>query len=281
MDRSAVVARFRERMTELIARSGLRHAGFARKVGLDRSTLSQLLAGTSDRLPRAENIIAIARSEGVSIDWLLGLSAEGGTSTDVLLRSTVEIERDARSPADERLDRWHEEAAGYPIRYVPATLPDLLKTEQVIEFEYKESAAFTPEQSLATTESKIAYLRRPDTVMEVCMARQRLEVFARGEGIWRGLSDRVRRAQLRAMRERVGDLYPSLRLHLFDERQRHSVPVIVFGPLRAVVYVGQMYLVFNSTEHVTVFSQHFDDLVRAAVVQPTEVAGFLARLESA
>jgi hypothetical protein len=256
MERSAVVARFRDRMTELIARSGLRHAGFARKVG-------------------------VARSEGVSIDWLLGLSAEGQMSTDVLLRSPVEIERDARSPADERLDRWHEEAAGYPIRYVPATLPDLFKTEQVIEFEYKESAAFTPEQSLATTQAKIAYLRRPDTVMEVCMSRQRLEVFARGEGIWRGLSDRARRAQLKVMRERVDDLYPSLRCYLFDERQRFSIPIIVFGPLRAVLYVGQMYLVFNSTEHVTMFSQHFDDLLRAAVVQPTEMASTLARLETA
>jgi transcriptional regulator with XRE-family HTH domain len=281
MDRSVVVSRFRERMSELITRSGLRHAAFARKVGIDRSTLSQLLAGTSDRLPRAENILAIARSEGVSIDWLLGLSAEGQVSTDVIRQSPVEIERDAGLPADERLDRWHEEAAGYPIRYVPATLPDMLKTEQVIEFEYKESAAFTPEQSLATTQAKITYLRRPDTVMEVCMSRQRLEEFARGEGIWRGLSDRARRTQLKIMRERVDELYPSLRWYLFDERQRFSVPVIVFGPLRAVVYVGQMYLVFNSTEHVTLFSQHFDGLLRSAVVQPTEMAGTLARLETA
>lgn len=277
--RSEIVSRFRDRLADLFARSGLKQAAFARKIGLDRSTLSQLLAASTDRLPRAENIASIARVEGVSIDWLLGLSEEGQAATDVLRRS-IQIERDARSPADQRLDRWHDEAAGYLIRYVPATLPDLLKTEQVIEYEYRESAAFTPEQSIATAEQKLSYLRQHDTLMEVCMPRQRLEVFARGEGIWRGLGERVRRNQLKVMRQLVQELYPALRLFLYDDRQRYSVPIIVFGPKRAVLYCGQMYLSFTGTEHVQLFTQHFDDLVRSAVVQPTDIAGFLARLES-
>jgi transcriptional regulator with XRE-family HTH domain len=277
--RGEIVARFRDRLGELFARSGMKQAAFARKVGLDRSTLSQLLAATTDRLPRAENIAAIARAESVSIDWLLGLSEEGQAATDVIRRS-VQIERDARSPADRRLDRWHDEAAGYLIRYVPATLPDLLKTEQVIEYEYRESAAFTPEQSITTAEQKLGYLRRPDTLMEVCMPRQRLEVFSRGEGIWRGLGDRARKNQLKVMRQLVQELYPALRLFLYDDRQRYSVPIIVFGPKRAVIYCGQMYLVFNSTEHVQLLTQHFDHLVRSAVVQPTDIASFLGRLES-
>ena len=277
--RSEIVTRFRDRLGELFARSGMKQAAFARKVGLDRSTLSQLLAATTDRLPRAENIAGIARAEGVSIDWLLGLSEEGQAATDVLRRS-IQIERDARSPADRRLDRWHDEAAGYLIRYVPATLPDLLKTEQVIEFEYRESAAFTPEQSIATAEQKLAYLRRPDTLMEVCMSRQRLEVFSRGDGTWRGLGDRARRTQLKVMRQLVQELYPALRLFLYDDRQRYSVPIIVFGPKRAVIYCGQMYLSFTGTEHVQLFTQHFDDLVRSAVVQPTDIANFLGRLET-
>jgi transcriptional regulator with XRE-family HTH domain len=280
MDRAAIVSSFRERLGELLARSGLKQAAFARKVGLDRSTLSQLINGQTDRLPRAENILSLARAEGVSIDWLLGLSAEGQMSTDVLKRAVVEVERDARSPADERLQRWHEEASGYLIRYVPTTLPDLLKTDQVIEFEYKESVAYTPEQSIHIAQDKLAYLGRPGTLMEVCMSRQRIEGFARGEGLHRGLGERARRTQLQHMREKVQELYPALRLFLFDERRCFSVPVILFGPKRAAIYVGQMYLVFNSTEHVQVFTQHFDDLVRSAVVQPTEVADFLGRLET-
>ncbi len=274
--RQDTVHRFRERLSQLIDRSGLNQSAYATRVQIDRSTLSQLLSDKNDRLPRADNLVSIALAEGVSIDWLLGLSEQGSVAAD-FLRPSLEIERDASSPADQRLSRWHDEAAGYLIRYVPATLPDLLKTDQVIEYEYRESAAFTPEQSIATAREKLSYLRRPDTLMEVCMSRQRIEGFARGEDLWRGLGVQARRAQLRHMIELADELYPALRWFLYDLRQRFSVPAILFGPKRAVVYLGQIYLVFNSTEHVRVFTQHFDDLVKSAVVQPNEIVGFLRK----
>src|SRR5262245_58858718 len=111
MQRRETIARFRERLAELIARTNSTQAAFAARVGLDRSTLSQLLSPKNDRLPRADNLIAIAAAEHVSIDWLLGLTDEGRLGTDIL-RSMVEIERDGQSPADVRLERWHDEAAG-------------------------------------------------------------------------------------------------------------------------------------------------------------------------
>ena len=280
LERLQVVTKFRDRLSELFEQSGQSQAAFARTVGLDRSTLSQLLAARSDRLPRAENIVAIAQAMGVSIDWLLGLSQEGRMGTE-LLSQVVEIERDAPSPADERLARWHEEAAGYVIRYVPATLPDLLKTEDVIQYEYRTSAAFTPEKSIATADDKVKYLLRTETRMEVCLSLQKLEVFARGEGIWRSLEPAARQAQLHHMQTQCEDLYPALRLFLYDEHNRYSVPFILFGPQRAALYIGQMYMVFNATDHIRVFTRHFDDLVRAAVSQPTDVPEVLARLAQA
>jgi hypothetical protein len=39
-----------------------------------------------------------------------------------------------------------------------------------------------------------------------------------------------------------------------------------------------MYLVFNSTEHIQVLTRHFDDLIRAAVVQPPDVIEVLEGL---
>ena len=254
-------------------------SGYAARVQIDRSTLSQLLSEKNERLPRADNLVSIALTEGVSIDWLLGLSEQGSVGADFF--RPLEFERNASSPSDQRLARWHDEAAGYLIRYAPTSLPDLLKTDQVIEYEYRESIAFTPEQSIATAHEKLDYLRRPDTLMEVCMARQRLEGFARGEDVWRGLGVQARRAQLRHMIERAEELYPALRWFLYDARQRYSVPVILFGPRRAVLYIGQMYLVFNSTEHVRVFTQHFDELVKAAVVQPTDIVPLLRKLLAA
>ena len=80
MDRQQTVESFRARVRELIDRSNESRSAFAAKVGMDRSTLSQLLSSDNDRLPRAETVVAIARAEQVSCDWLLGA---GGGETRV------------------------------------------------------------------------------------------------------------------------------------------------------------------------------------------------------
>jgi hypothetical protein len=52
---------------------------------------------------------------------------------------------------------------------------------------------------------------------------------------------------------------------LFDRRSRYSVPLTIFGPKRAAIYIGNMYFVLNSTEHIRALTRHFDDLIRVAV----------------
>ena len=277
MDRRKTVEAFRERLSEVIERSGLSRMAFSARVGLDRSTLSQLLSPGNERLPRAETIAAIAGRELVSIDWLLGLSQEGQITADIIAPA-LEIESGAASPADERLARWHAEAAGYKIRYVPTTLPDLLKTEEVIRYEFQEYGARVPKARIEQAEERLAYSRLPETDMEACSSFQALEDFARGHGVWRGLPAEGRAAQLNAMTVLLDELYPTFRWFLFDGLQRYSIPLTIFGPKRVAVYVGNMYLVFNSTEHIQVLTRHFDDLIRAAVVQPPDVIAFLKGL---
>ena len=277
MDRRKTVEAFRERLSEVIERSGLSRMAFSARVGLDRSTLSQLLSPGNERLPRAETIAAIAGREQVSVDWLLGLSQEGQIGADIMA-PVLEIEAGAASPADERLARWHAEAAGYKIRYVPTTLPDLLKTEEVIRYEFQEYGARVPKARIEQAEERLAYSRLPETDMEACSSFQALEDFARGHGVWRGLPAEGRAAQLNAMTVLLDELYPTFRWFLFDGLQRYSVPLTIFGPKRVAVYVGNMYLVFNSTEHIQVLTRHFDDLIRAAVIQPPDVIDFLKGL---
>src|SRR4029450_905715 len=91
-------------------------AAFARRVGIDRSTLAQLLSATNDRLPRAETIAAIALNQQVSVDWLLGLTQEGSLSAD-LMPQPLEIEVGGDAPQDERLVRWHTAGRRYQIRH--------------------------------------------------------------------------------------------------------------------------------------------------------------------
>ncbi|MCH9011476.1 MAG: helix-turn-helix transcriptional regulator [Proteobacteria bacterium] len=277
MDRRKTVEAFRERLSEVVERSGLSRMAFSARVGLDRSTLSQLLSPSNERLPRAETIAAIAGREQVSVDWLLGLSQEGQIGADIMAPA-LEIESGAASPADERLARWHAEAAGYKIRYVPTTLPDLLKTKEVIRYEFQEYGARVPKARIEQAEERLAYSRLPETDMEACSSFQALEDFARGHGVWRGLPAEGRAAQLNAMTVLLDELYPTFRWFLFDGLQRYSVPLTIFGPKRVAVYVGNMYLVFNSTEHIQVLTRHFDDLIRAAVIQPPDVIDFLKGL---
>lgn len=277
MDRRDTVRVFRDRLNEVIGRSGLSRSAFAARIGIDRSTLAQILSPANDRLPRAETLAAIAADQQVSVDWLLGLSQEGPLAASII-NQPLEIAPGAHSPADERLTRWHAEAAGYKIRYVPTTLPDLLKTEAVIRYEYRDYVGPIPESRIQAATERLAHQRRPESDMEVCCSRQSVEAFARGEDLWRDLDVRVRRDQLSWMIYLIDDLYPTFRWFLYDGVRRFSAPLTIFGPKRAAIYVGHMYFVFNSTEHIRLLTEHFDDLIRAAEVQPHEITGFLRRL---
>jgi transcriptional regulator with XRE-family HTH domain len=278
-DRRETVTIFRARFLEALEASGLSRSALARQTGVDRSTLSQLLSPGNDRLPRADTVAAIASALKVSLDWLLGLSHEAKLGADVLQES-LQFTPSARTPVDENLARWHFEAAGYRIRYVPTSLPDLVKTEDVMRFEFRDYVAKSADQAIDASHGRLAYTRLPDTDMEICMPRQSLEAFARGEERWRGLAPGIRAAQLNKMAEITEELYPSLRINLFDAMTHYSAPYTIFGPVRAAVYVGQMYFVFTTTPHIRVLMRHFDGLVRAATVQATETAAFLRELSA-
>lgn len=276
MDRTETVEIFRQRLSEIIERSGLSRSAFAGAVGLDRSTLTQLLASGNERLPRAETIVAIALMAQVSVDWLLGVSQVEHRGAE-LVENALEIEPNAGRPVDERLARWHAEAVGYKIRYVPTSLPDLLKTEDVIRYEYGLTDERLQTLRIEQSEARLAYSRRPETDMEVCSSLHSVTGFIRGEGIWADLPVDIRRAQTEHMATLLEELYPTLRWFWFDGRRQFSVPYTIFGPKRAAVYFGNMFFVFNATQQIRVLTRHFDDLIRHATVQPTAVARFLRR----
>ena len=102
--------------------------------------------------------------------------------------------------------------------------------------------------------------------------------FARGEGIWSRLSVASRREQLEQMIELADELYPTFRWFLYDGMRRYAPPVTVFGPQRAALYLGQLYLVLTSAEHVRTLIHNLDGLIRVATVEPPKIPSFLARL---
>ena len=273
--RNETVEQFKQRLAELIDKSGLSRTAVAARIGVDRSTLTQVLAEQNVRLPRAETVAAIAAEFHVSSDWLLGLSQTGEPGID-LVEDTVSIAAGDRRSLDALLRRWHAEAVGYKVRYVPTTLPDLLKTEEVIRFEHG-TWSVPPESHIERAGERLAWNRRPETDMEVCSSVQSVLGFALGEGIWRGLAPRLRGEQLRAMAALVRELYPTSRWFLFDGQARYSAPLTVFGPLRGAVYLGDRYLVLSGREEVRALIEHFDHLIRLATVQAADVADYIDR----
>ena len=271
-DKRDVAALFRQRLDRLLQRSGQSRAAFAAGVGVDRSALTQMLSGQSARLPRAETLARMASVHGVSLDWLVGISHDEGVSAAI--SPALELE-EAREHGDHAmLEQWHREAVGTKIRYVPTTIPDLLRTDAVIGFEVRASERPMAEQ-IAETRERLALNRRPETDMEVCMPVQTIEAMVAGHGVWKDLPADARQAQLARMATLVDELYPGFRLFLYDAKSVYSAPYTVFGPFRVAVYVGDLYLVLNAKEAVRAMTRHFDQLIRAATVQPHEAAAFL------
>ncbi len=277
MDRRELNRVFRTRLTEAMDRAGINQTNLAALTGVDRSTLSQLLSQQLDRLPRADTVAALATALQVSLDWLLGLSHEDTLGADIRMEG-LEITTSTGAPIEEGLAQWYEEAFGYKIRYVPASLPDLMNTDAVTQYQYDKSAAKNPDQVIAETVGRLEYTRLPETDVEICMPVQSIEGFARGEAQWDGLNASSRRAQLDHMSILSNELYPGLRLYFYDVQTHYSVPYTVFGNLRAAVYMGQMYFVFNTYEHIRALSRHFDSLIRATVVEAPDASGYLATL---
>lgn len=271
MDKRDVTALFRARLKILLGRENVNQSAFAASVGIDRSALSQLLSGAAVRLPRAETLVSIAAEHKVSLDWLMGLTTDDGFNGD--FRDSFAIEEDPGGFDETLLARWHAEAAGAKIRYVPAGIPDLLRSPALIGYEADMSRR-SRESQIDETQYRIDYSRRLETDMEVCMPRHTLEIFAKGLGIWGGMSRRDRKAQLAHMADLIDDLYPGLRLYLYDGRLRYSAPFTIFGPVRAALYVGDMYLVLNATAAIRALTGHFDNLIRAAEVNAHEASAF-------
>ena len=277
VDRRDLLEMFRERLGEVILSSGQTRSAFAADAAIDRSTLSQLLSDSNRRLPRVETLVELASAHQVSIDWLLGLS-HGGRMEAEMLPERTSFERNARSYDDERLISWFDEARGHKVRYVPSTLPDLLKTDDLIRFELGAHVSSRPEQKIDTAAARLAWISTPGSDLECCSSIQSVETLAAGEGIWRELPTAARLAQLEQMRDLTRSLYPRLRWFCFDALERYAAPVTIFGQQRAALYLGQMYLVLTSAEHVQTLTENFDDLIRGARVQPVDVPDFLDEL---
>jgi len=263
-DRRDRAALLRLRLSEAMTRRNLTQSALARACGVDRSTISALLS-SSVRMPNAQLAADCAVALGVSVDWLLGLTARPEPVAD-LLATSLSITEAPRALIDEAIFAWHQEAAGYKIRHVPATLPDMLKTRALVNWEYAPQLGRTSDQAIGAFEDRLAWMRGARSDYEIALPLHEMAAFASATGYYEGLPAEIRAEQIDRIADLCDQLYPSLRLCFFDARRVFSAPVTVFGPLLAVVYLGRSYIAFRDGARVQSMTEHFDWLVREAEV---------------
>lgn len=278
MDKRTRADLFKSRLAEAMVERGFTQSGLARATKVDRSTISQLLAAGT-RLPNAQLAADCAAALGISADWLLGLSERPETLAD-LLATSLTITEAPRALIDEEIFAWHREAAGYKIRHVPATLPDMLKTRAMVDWEYRPQLGRTAEQAFGAFEDRLAWMRGARSDYEIALPLHEVEAFATATGYYDGLPAPIRLEQMDRLITLCDQLYPSLRLYLFDARRVFSAPVTVFGPLLAVIYLGRHYIAFRDSTRVAQIAQHFDWLVREASLSARDVGDHLRALLS-
>ena len=277
-DKRARAHHFRDRLKAAIEEAGESQSGLARAISVDRSTVSQLLSDDGARLPNAHIVASCAAHLGVSADWLLGLTDRPENAAD-LVAAAMEVTKAPRALIDEQIFAWHREASGYKIRHVPAGLPDMIKLPEVLRWEYEPSLGRSTDQAIGASADRFALMQEARSDYEIALPLYELESFASGTGYYKGMPKGLRDAQLDHIKTLHADLYPTLRLHLFDARKLFSAPVTVFGPLLAVIYLGQNYLAFRDTERVQLLTRHFDTLVREAHVTPRDLPDHLDALK--
>ena len=277
MDKRARSDLFRNRLQKAMELKGDTQSSLARKTGADRSTLSQILAGTTPRLPNGQLVAQCANSLGVSADWLLGLSDQPDSLEQILEQAMTMVDA-PRALIDAQIFAWHQRAAGYKIRHVPTGLPDMVKIRSMLEWEYAPSLGHTIDLAIASAEDRLNWMRQAQSDYEIALPIHELQAFARAEGYYSGCPRQIRIEQLKHLAQLTAQLYPVMRFSLFDARKIYSAPITIFGPLRAVIYLGQKYLVFRVPDRIQALSQHFDGLIREAEISTRELPAFISAL---
>lgn len=279
-DKRARAAMFRERLRMALSSAGMSRAALARAVGVDRSTVTQMLADGETRMPGGHIVAAAAHSLGVSADWLLGLS-DRPEQIGALIDSSLTISETGRATSlDDQIFTWHREASGYKVRHVPATLPDMLKTNDVMQWEYAPLTHKRPTEAIDAAADRLDWMRLTDGDYEIALPLHEFENFATGSGYYAGLATEIRLQQIDWIASLYDQFYPGLRIYLFDARQVFSAPVTVFGPKLAVIYMGRHYIAFRERERVRTITRHFDWLVREARVSARDIPTHLTALRA-
>lgn len=268
---------FRLRLHEAMSTVGMSKSALARATNVDRSTIGQLFKNDLPRMPNAQLAADIAYALGISADWLLGLTNQPEKPGDILA-SALSLSPAERTSADAQILDWHREAAGSKVRHVPATLPEMLKTDQLLAWEYSSLPSDVVAQVTTSARSQIELVKSGGADYEIAMPVHELIACAEGSGYYATLEPEHRIKQLSQLAKKINELFPRLRLFLFDAHNLFSAPVTIFGNSLAILYVGQCYLALREQQRVSALTDHFDGLIRGSTIDARDSSQYIRSL---
>ncbi len=256
---------------------GMSKSALARATSVDRSTIGQLFKSDLPRMPNAQLAADIASALGISADWLLGLTNEPEKPGDILA-SALSLSPAERTSADMQILDWHREAAGSKVRHVPATLPEMLKTDQLLAWEYSSLPSEVVDQVRTSARAQTEWVTSGGADYEIAVPVHELTACAEGSGYYATLEPNHRVEQLSQLADQVDAMFPRLRLFLFDAHQLYSAPVTIFGSSLAILYVGQCYLALREKQRVLALTDHFDWLIRGSTIDARDASQYIKSL---
>ena len=260
---------FRDRLRRAMALRGINQSQLADKTGSDRSTLSQLLTGDQDRLPRTDRLVLFSLALDVRLDWLLGLSEQ--VQDDIcFLESSDGFE--VRDEYDALMLLWNENRS-LRLRHVPLTLPSFAKTAFVRNYEFRNDPMVIARAKGG--KPRMEALDLVDHEMELAIPLQAFDIFAGAWGPWQGLDSETRQTQLQRLITIFAVNYPRIRGHVFDQTTYYPTPMTICGREKAVIRAGNRFLVLRNLEQIMECTGYFDGLIRNCVVQPHEFVAYL------
>lgn len=216
-------ALFVERLRAAMHDNGISAASLARRTGLSKAAISQLMSSKKSRLPNSFTIFNLARALNRNVDYFLGTTAplDGTRAT-----FAIELYQNGFANAEHLYRQTVYAGTVTDLTLICDTLPDFLKTGPVLVAEY----GATPE--VTGHAARIAEMRTRDGAAQVggVVLCDTAIVFqlVKGIGIYKSLSEADRVAQLDLLTRYFDERFPEIVCNLVSYRQHHLSPVLMF-----------------------------------------------------
>jgi transcriptional regulator with XRE-family HTH domain len=223
-------ALFVERMRTAMQDNGISAASLARRTGLSKAAISQLMSNKKARLPNSFTIYSLARVLNRNVDYFLGttspLAGERATFA-------IELYHNGFANAERLFQETIFSGSVTDLTLVCDTIPDFLKTEALLVAEYgPRPEVLAHARRMADQLARHAHAKVQGLVLcDTAVVYQ----LVKGIGLYRALPEADRAAQLGLLTSYFEDRFPDIYCTIVQYRQHQLSPVMMYD--RSVLVV--------------------------------------------